>query len=143
VGTIFELGGLRRDLALELSDLRAQQVDRLALLLELPGDGGDRDPLVEQAPRGVLGVLLKFLDLRLVLLDLGLEYRDLDPPGVGREPLLVDVAGRLGKLGLLGGEPASGGFDRGRLDGIFLLGLADLLAQALGFRVELVGRGGL
>ena len=57
MGTIFQLGGVGRDLSFELGELGTQRVECLTLLLKLLGNRGCGYSLLREPPRRVLGFL--------------------------------------------------------------------------------------
>ena len=105
---IGDLLGMSDDLAFELRHLGTQHVDRHALFLDVLHKRRNVDALIEESTRGILGLGLQLVDLRLVFLDLGLKDGDLDALGIGRKLLGDEFVRRRRRLNFFIAETALG-----------------------------------
>ncbi len=123
-------------LVLERGRPRRQVTEPAALVVRVLGGGVGlgtlaRHPLFGGAHRTVI---VRYADLHG--LDLGAQRRELDTLAVGQDRTFAQFCDDLGEVGLLVGQGAFGLVQGGRLDLEFLLGGAELIAQASLARLE-------
>ena len=128
--------GLRRKLALELADARAEVLHVAALFGEFLAGFLAGFLLARVAVFGVLHLPVQVGDLILQIVDLRLQRDDLDALAVRGRRRFGELRGRLGEFGFLVGEIAFGFAQRAGLGLKFVFGRAQLILDAAVARFE-------